>query len=502
MLTAEKINETYALIKGPAPELQDVYDFLRVERPGAYFEVAVQRGFKSPYEYFAEITNDGLKVYLGLLDILSAKFNFNTISNIQNYDIEEVDSFYEQISNEMPFKPYDFQEKAFKECILKSRNLVLMCTGSGKSAVISMCLEFYRRHGRQGLLIVPNINLLTQFRSDIQSYGLTELYDSIEVLGDGIVPTFEKPILISTWQSMVKHLDKLGKYSFLIEDEVHRESAEVAGDIARKCLNVGIRLGFTGTMPESPVQKMELMGLFCKPTRYVRSRELIDRGLGTPIKIISIFFKYNDNLKGQIRNAKTYSQQLKLIKEYYPRIQFVSKLALRLKSANQNTLVLFQHTEHGKEIFREIMSIAFPDVTVEDKDITGKLSFDFQKQYHIFFLNGEDDAKTREKTRLILEEIPDAVLVANYSLLSTGVNIKQLHNLVLASPLKAYTTITQSIGRGIRLHPGKKEFKVFDLVDDIGVRKPSGVFVKSYRHRCETSYFPEEYDISEKAIEI
>jgi superfamily II DNA or RNA helicase len=143
-----------------------------------------------------------------------------------------------------------------------------------------------------------------------------------------------------------------------------------------------------------------------------------------------------------------------------------------------------------------------PDVQVENKDIVGKKSFEFQEQYGVYFLNGEDDAKTRERTRKILEEHEDATLIANYALLSTGVNIKKLHNMILSSPLKAYTTVTQSIGRGMRLHPSKSIFTVFDLVDDMGYRKPGGIFYKQYEHRKNTSYNPEEFPVLEKEFAL
>jgi superfamily II DNA or RNA helicase len=91
----------------------------------------------------------------------------------------------------------------------------------------------------------------------------------------------------------------------------------------------------------------------------------------------------------------------------------------------------------------------------------------------------------------------NSILISNYQLLSTGVNIKKLHNMVLASPLKAYTTVTQSIGRGMRLHESKKEFVVYDLVDDMGIRTPGGIFYKQYQHRKNTSYNPEEFPVNE-----
>lgn len=94
-------------------------------------------------------------------------------------------------------------------------------------------------------------------------------------------------------------------------------------------------------------------------------------------------------------------------------------------------------------------------------------------------------------------EKQNKILVSCFQLLSTGVNIKKLHNMVLSSPLKSYTTVTQSIGRGMRLHESKSVFTVFDIVDDFGFRKPGGIFYKQYEHRKVTSYNPEEFPVNE-----
>lgn len=99
-------------------------------------------------------------------------------------------------------------------------------------------------------------------------------------------------------------------------------------------------------------------------------------------------------------------------------------------------------------------------------------------------------------------EIENQSIIANFALLSTGVNIKKLHNLVLASPMKSYNTITQSIGRGMRLHPSKSEFNVYDIVDSFGIRKPGGIFYKQYQHRLATSYNPEQFPVKEMIINL
>lgn len=503
-LDVQSLDETYSIISGPDETLNQIKDYLKAEIPGAYFDNAVQRGFKSPYKYFARFitidsSNDAkaLCVYTGHLALLG-KFGIKAKSFTSDvYNIKDIEDYILSIQDKLPFKPYDYQIRMFAESILNQRQLCLACTSSGKSVTIAMILDFYRSKGLTGLLVVPNINLLTQFKSDIESYNLKELADRCEILGDGNEATFEKPLLITTWQSMILHIDKLDRYKYILEDEVHRESAEVSGNIARMAGNIRIRLGFTGTLPEDPVAKMELFGLFGMPVRYISAHELIERGLGTPIKINSIFFEYPQHIKSQIRNIKVYSQQLQVIKEYTPRNNFIVNLTIKLQAKKQNTLVLFQHTQHGKDLFTQIFEKLYPDVKIENANITGKKSFEFQKQYHVYFLNGEDDAKTRELTRQILETDEQAILIANYALMSTGVNIKQLFNLIFASPLKSFTTIAQSIGRGMRLHKNKKVFNVFDLVDDVGIRKASGVFVRSYNHRKNTTYIPEEYELKE-----
>jgi type I site-specific restriction endonuclease len=94
------------------------------------------------------------------------------------------------------------------------------------------------------------------------------------------------------------------------------------------------------------------------------------------------------------------------------------------------------------------------------------------------------------------------ILIASFPILSTGVNIKRLHNMIFSSPMKSFTTITQSIGRGMRLHNDKDEFNVYDLVDNFGVYKPSGIFFKQYTHRKSTSYNPEEFPIIEREFNL
>jgi len=97
-----------------------------------------------------------------------------------------------------------------------------------------------------------------------------------------------------------------------------------------------------------------------------------------------------------------------------------------------------------------------------------------------------------------------AIVIANMATMSTGISIKNLHNVVLLSSTKAFTTIVQIIGRLLRLHDSKVKAHLYDLVDDvskIGSRGGSkeNYVLKHFYQRLEY-YRDEGYNIKEKEI--
>lgn len=495
---SEKLNASYSLVKGTQDELRTAWQKLSVQMPDANFDPLVKIGYKDPYVHFAEIdrSNNALRVLNGHLQLLGIEA-FST----SEFSLDSIKEYLKETIPELPFKPFDFQLKCLIDCLQSGTKLALCCTGSGKSLIIALMLDYLVKQGKRCLLLVPNINLLTQFRNDIESYNLNDILQEVELCGDGNKPTFTKLCVISTWQSMVRIMDQ-ANFDACIADECHRVASDVASLVPISLEHCKYRYGFTGTMPEDPILNFKLLGIFGAPKRFIRACDLIQRGLGTPIEIRPIIFTYVGDDVQELRQLPRWNQKLKFLKEFQERNEFITKLACSLRSKGENTLVLFSHTQHGKDLFKLIMSKLYPEIEVNDKDITGKKSFEFQEKYNVYFINGEDDAKTREMTRTALEETKGSILVANYALLSTGVNIKRLNNLIFASPLKAYTTITQSIGRGIRKCDGKSVFRVYDLVDSTGIRKPTGVFYRQYMHRMETSYRPEGYQVKESFVAL
>ena len=560
----QKQNESYTLLisenTSDIETLQKIHDFLKAEKPDAKYNFKVQRGWESPYNYFTEVkkikesNQSVMKIMNGHLSLLSS-YGLDIEQEKSEFTEEEIDSALDDIIKMMPFEPYDFQLKCARDNLLNPKQISLSSTSSGKSCIMFMIIYFLYTRNKTGYIIVPNVNLLTQLYQDFSDYFKEEyseernkFLECIDKQGGGNQSEFNSFLVISTWQSLMSRRDVLARADFIICDELQKYSAEVSSSIIKESVNARIKLGVTGTLPEDQMATMMLIGMFGVPKRYIRACELIARGLATPVEIISFIMKYSDSEKRIFNSLPRgqYAKQLAYLKEHEARNKFITDLTCKIYNSG-NTLLLFSHTEHMKLAFTNIMSMLHPDVTVENKNITGKKSFEFQKQYGVYLLNGEDDAKTRELTRKILEEkhyviefndstkitlsendeykdilikdliidsslyinycikniiLRNEILVSNYQLLSTGISIKRLFNVIFASPLKSFTTITQSIGRGLRLHPDKKIFRVFDLVDDFGLKKSGGVFWKQYLERQRHSYNSEGYPITEKEFKL
>lgn len=560
----QKQNESYTLLisenTSDIETLQKIHDFLKAEKPDAKYNFKVQRGWESPYNYFAEVkkikeTNQSvMKIMNGHLSLLSS-YGLDIEQEKSEFTEEEIDSALDDIIKMMPFEPYDFQLKCTRDSLLNTKQISLAATSSGKSCIMFMIIYFLYTRNKTGYIIVPNVNLLTQLYEDFSDYFKEEyseernkFLECIDKQGGGNQSEFNSFLVISTWQSLMSRRDVLDRADFIICDELQKYSAEVSSSIIKESVNARIKLGVTGTLPEDQMATMMLIGMFGVPKRYIRACELIARGLATPVEIISFIMKYSDSEKRIFNSLPRgqYAKQLAYLKEHEARNKFITDLTCKIYNSG-NTLLLFSHTEHMKLAFTNIMARLYPDVNVENKNITGKKSFEFQKQYGVYLLNGEDDAKTRELTRKILEEkhyviefndstkitlsendeykdilikdliidislyinysikniiLRNEILVSNYQLLSTGISIRRLFNVIFASPLKSFTTITQSIGRGLRLHPDKKIFRVFDLVDDFGLKKSGGVFWKQYLERQRHSYNSEGYPITEKEFKL
>ena len=75
--------------------------------------------------------------------------------------------------------------------------------------------------------------------------------------------------------------------------------------------------------------------------------------------------------------------------------------------------------------------------------------------------------------------------MASYGVFSTGINIRNLHNIVFASPSKSRIRNLQSIGRGLRLSENKKETILYDITDDLCWRNRKNFAYQHFEERIK-----------------
>jgi superfamily II DNA or RNA helicase len=123
------------------------------------------------------------------------------------------------------------------------------------------------------------------------------------------------------------------------------------------------------------------------------------------------------------------------------------------------------------------------------------------KKRHVFFVFGGTDVEVRESVRSITEKEKDAIIVASYGTFSTGVNIRNLHNVIFASPSKSRIRNLQSIGRGLRKGDNKESAVLFDIADDFRTGKFANYTLKHFIERVKI-YDEEKFEYKFYNIEI
>ena len=104
----------------------------------------------------------------------------------------------------------------------------------------------------------------------------------------------------------------------------------------------------------------------------------------------------------------------------------------------------------------------------------------------VFFVHGGTETEDREEIRRIMENEDDAIVVASYGTFSTGINIRNLHNIIFAFPYKAKIKNLQSIGRGLRKGKNKEKAVLYDIADDIRHGKYMNHTLKHFVERVKT----------------
>ena len=451
-----KKDEVYLKVTCEAGVAQELCDYFTFTVPGHTFMPAYRMRIWDGKIRLFNIHNRLL--YSGLLEyvfIFAEKRNYEVKPDGDWWKprkIEKNEKFLESLK--LPFEPRDYQLEGFHHALSYKKSLLVSPTASGKSLIIYLIV---RALNVKTLIIVPTTSLVSQLYSDFQEYGWDSAKYCHQVYA-GQDKVSDKQVVISTWQSIYKlHKKTFEPYKLVIGDEAHGFKSKSLTSIMTKCVNAEYRIGTTGTLDGTQTHKLVLEGLFGKVYKVTSTAKLIDRKQLAPFRVEIVVLKYPDVICEQFRKIK-YADELEFIVGHEKRNKYIRNLVLSLEG---NTLLLFRLVKkHGRILY---------DMIKEKTDDDRKT----------FFVFGGTETEVREQIRAIAETERDAIIVASYGVFSTGINIRNLHNIVFSSPSKSRIRNLQSIGRGLRLSDNNQETVLYDIADDLRWKNRKNY---AYRH--------------------
>jgi superfamily II DNA or RNA helicase len=470
-------DEVYVKIdcdRGLAQELSDYFTF---EVPGAKFmpsyknriwdgkirlfntaSYTIYKGLIARIKKFCEDRDYECVVHGGLLDTNDIALN-------------ELEEFLKG-----KYEPRDYQLRAIAHALRCHRALILSPTASGKSFIIYCILKYLlTQECLKALVIVPTTSLVHQMNSDFMDYGISERehsYCTHLIMAGQEKNNEEAKIFISTWQSIYKMPKKwFDQFDVVVGDEAHQFKATSLTKIMTKLDQCKYRFGMTGTLDGTQTNKLVLEGLFGPIMKVVETKELIKKGTLSDFRIKALVLKYPDSVRKSM-NKSTYQNEIEFLIQNEYRNNFIKNLALTREG---NTLVLYQMVDkHGQ--------LLYDSINESKKD-----------DRKIFFVHGGIDANKREEIRHLTEQSENAIIVASYGTFSTGINIRNLHNVIFASPSKSRVRNLQSIGRALRKGDNKDIATLYDIADDLTHKSWNNHTIKHFAERVKI-YNEEEFN--------
>lgn len=418
--------------------------------------------------------NNGIVYELEGFDALTETINKQEMEKIVNSFIDGFDA-------------RDYQINAVHAALTNKKGVLLSCTGSGKSLMIYTFLRYLlqEKNITRMCLIVPSVSLVEQMYSDFKDYGWDEIEDNVEMLYAGQNPTFRKPILISTWQSLeTEDKEFFEPYEAVVVDECHSSKSAVVSKILKSCINAEYKIGTSGTLPTEESDQLRINAVLGDVLFELKSNELIQRGYLTKLNIVALFLKYQEDFINQNKD-RSYPEEVKMVEEYENRNSSLNFI-LDHTPSEHNILILVNHRNH----------LASVKAYLKKQYLNKKVSI----------ITGDVKAKEREKIRTNIEHEDGTILLATYQTMSTGINIPKLHAVMLYSNSKSRIKVLQSIGRGLRKHNTKSKVIIYDIIDDLSYKTRNGRMKKNYcmQHYDErlTYYLEQEFPVISYSINI
>ena len=485
MIKITKKDEVYLKIDTDLSTDQEICDFFTFEVPGAKFMPLYRNrmwdGKARLYSMYTKELYVGLLPYLKeFAQTLEYEIEIDVPSIREELDVERFTKELRLQSNGKDITIRDYQQEAIKHSVEEGRTLLLSPTASGKSLIIYSLIRYHQLKGRKQLIIVPTTSLVEQMYGDFGDYSTAngwKVQENCHKIYGGKAKHNEAPITISTWQSIYKYPKSwFADFDVFYGDEAHLFKAKSLTTLMNKCVNTKYRIGTTGTLDGTKTHRLVLEGTFGQVHNVTTTKKLMDAGQVANLKIICCMLNYKDAERKLIKGM-TYQEEIDWIVTNPERNEIIKTLTM---AQDGNTLVLFQFVEkHGKVLYDMLKEAC--------------------KGRKVFFVFGGTDTETREEIRALTEKETDAIIVASYGTFSTGINIRNLHNIVFASPSKSRIRNLQSIGRGLRKGDNKVTCNLFDIGDDLSWKSKKNY---TLNHLIERIKIYNEEDFDYKLVKI
>jgi len=386
---------------------------------------------------------------------------FSILEFLQNQDIqfniELTDKFKEVIFipelkenlTKLNLDLRDYQEESVRLALKNKSGVIILPTSAGKTLVIATLVKSIQdQHDFKALILVPDIQLVAQTYSDFIDYGIPE--SEITKWTGSTEPDKNAKIVISNAQILLSEkqdLSLLKDIKLLVIDEVHKLKYGNKINKVVEQIPALFRYGFTGTLPDYKIDQWNIFGKIGRVIYFKESIDLRDQNYISQVHVAALKLTYKNTPQfttPSMHNPTAgYEEEITWLQTNPYRNAIIIKL---VNKSDKNTLIMVDRIAHGEELLRILQEST-------------------NKQVH--FVHGAIEIEEREMIRKLMEEHDNVACIAISKIFSTGINIKNLHNIIFAAIGKARIKIIQSIGRSLRKHTSKKFATIFDIWDNL-----------------------------------
>lgn len=380
------------------------------------------------------------------------------------------------------YGPRYYQENAVNaalEAIAKGKQRILLtlATGTGKTYIAFQTVwklynAKWNRHGderRPRVLYLADRNILIGSQTQRDFNPLEEhctRVDGAEIRKrGGVIPT-NANVFFAIYQGIIGNVDKpyyldypKNFFDLVIVDECHRGAAKDES-LWRGILNhfeTAVHLGLTATPKRK--DNIDTYAYFGEPEYTYSLKEGINDGFLTPFKVRRISttmdeYRYTDDddvLEGEVEKEVYEKSDFNTSIHIRQREEYLVGILLDNINQKEKTIIFCANQNHAllvRDLINKHKESSDPNYCVRVTSDEGEIGDQHLRDF-------QDNEKT----------IP--TILTTSQKLSTGVDARNVRNIVLLRPVKTMIEFKQIIGRGTRIYDGKDFFTILDFYDNV-----------------------------------